>query len=113
VQPTQLEIRREQHGATLILAARGEIDLATVPGLREALERAAADGREFWLDLSEVEFMDSTGLTALVSCHHAVNDGRVRFAVICPPGAVWRALEISGLHEFLPLYPSRGAAGVR
>jgi anti-sigma B factor antagonist len=108
--PTQFEIRREDHGATLILVARGEIDLATVRHLQDALERAADDGGRFWLDLSEVEFMDSTGLTALVGCHNAHNDGHHRFAIICPTGPVWRALEISGLHEVLPLYPSRAAA---
>ena len=110
MRPTQFEIRREEDGATLVLAARGEVDLATAPGLHDALAQAAAERGEFWLDLSEVEFMDSTGLTALVSCHQAVNDGRIRFAIICPAGPVWRALEISGLHEVLPIYGSRADA---
>ncbi len=54
--------------------------------------------------------MDSTGLTALVRCHHAVNDGQHRFVIVCPSGPVWRALELSGLHQILPVYPSRAAA---
>ena len=111
MQPTQFQIQREQQGATLVLAARGEIDMASVGGLNDALETAVGDGGEFWLDLSEVEFMDSTGLTALVRCHRAANDGHYRFRIICPAGPVWRALELSGLHQVLPVYPSRAAAG--
>src|SRR5215204_727670 len=110
MQIPQFEIRREQDDGKVVLVARGEIDLATVGGLRDALELAAGSGAQVWLDLSEVEFMDSTGLTALVSGHHAMNDGRRRFTIICPGGPVRRALEVSGLHEVLPLYPSRAAA---
>ena len=111
MQPTQFEIEREQRGETLVLTARGEIDMASVSDLHDALETALGNGGEFWLDLSEVDFMDSTGLTALVGCHRAANDGHYRFRIICPAGPVWRAIEISGLHQVLPVYSSRAAAG--
>jgi anti-anti-sigma factor len=105
---TDLEIRQEGDDGRVVLAVSGEIDMATVGPLRDALERAAR-APEVWVDLSEVEFMDSTGLTALVSAHHAIEHGRL--TVICPTnGAVRRALEVSGLHEVLRLRPSRDAA---
>ena len=85
---------------------RGEIDLATAGGPQTAIERAISDGtHEVWVDLSEVDFMDSTGLSALVSGHRAAAAG-----VICPDGPARRALEVSGLHELLRVFRDRGAA---
>lgn len=111
MQPTQFQIEREQRGEMLVLTARGEIDMASVGGLSHALETALGNGGEVWLDLCEVDFMDSTGLTALVRCHRAANDGHYRFRIICPAGPVWRAIELSGLHQVLPVYSSCAAAG--
>ena len=101
-----LEIREEQDGQRVLIAVSGEIDMATVGGLRDALEQAAGANGDVWLDLSEVEFMDSTGLTELVRRHNAMNDGR-RLNVICPAGAARRAIEVSGLDAVLHLSDSR------
>jgi anti-anti-sigma factor len=104
----RLEVRQERDGPRLVLAVRGEIDLATVGGLQDALRRAAEADSDVWVDLCEVEFMDSTGLTALVACQRAI-DGRL--TVVCPPGGpVRRTLEVSGLHEILHVVGSRAAA---
>ena len=108
-----LEIRREPDHACVLLAVRGEIDMATVGVLREALDLAAAEAGDVWVDLTDVEFMDSTGLTALVHGHHAIGDGGRQLRIICPgSGLVRRTLEVSGLHEALHVYPSRAAAAV-
>jgi anti-sigma B factor antagonist len=102
MQDGQLNVEILDDGRRAVLAARGEIDLATVDRLQEAIERAAqTSAGEVWVDLSEVGFMDSTGLSALVVGHRALPG---RFVVICPDGAPRRALEISGLHEVLRIY---------
>lgn len=102
-----LEVGEERDGSRLVIAPRGEIDIATVDGLENAITRATgSEIREVWVDLSAVDFMDSTGLTALLVGHRALDgdgDGR-RFTVICPDGPVRRALEISGLHRVLRVY---------
>jgi anti-anti-sigma factor len=106
----EFEVREVEEGTRVLLTARGEVDMATVGALRAAIERAVCAGRDVWLDLSDVDFMDSTGLTALVAGHQAL-DGRHRFTVICPvEGAVRRALDVSGLDQVLAVYPSRDAA---
>jgi anti-anti-sigma factor len=89
-------------GRRAVLAVRGEVDLATVDRLRDAIECATeSSAAEVWVDLSDVDFMDSTGLNALVVGHRALPG---RFVVICPDGPPRRALEISGLHEILRMY---------
>ena len=100
------EVAEERDGPRLVLMPRGDIDLATAPDLEAAIERALGDGAsEVWVDLSGVEFMDSTGLSALVSGHRAGP-----LAVICPDGPARRALDVSGLQAVLRVYHDRGSA---
>jgi anti-sigma B factor antagonist len=106
MQEGQFHVEVSDDGRRAVLAARGEIDLATVELLHEAIERASqTSASEVWVDLSDVGFMDSTGLSALVIGHRALPG---RFVVICPDGPPRRALEISGLHEVLRLYRAVG-----
>jgi anti-sigma B factor antagonist len=105
----ELFVSEARVGHRLVLAAEGEIDLASVPQLRAALAYAAESGcAEVWLDLSEVGFMDSTGITAIVDAR-SVFDGR-RFALICPDGPVRRVLEIAGIERAIAVHASRADA---
>jgi anti-sigma B factor antagonist len=105
----RFEVETAIDGRRAVLAVRGEIDMATVDGLRDALEAALASGAgEVWVDLTEVDFLDSTGLSALVSGHRAL-DGRL--VVICPDGPPRRALDVSGVNELIRIYRSAADAG--
>jgi anti-anti-sigma factor len=96
-------------GGRAVIAVKGEIDMATVDGLSDALAAATRDGAdEVWIDLTDVDFLDSTGLSALVSGHRAL-DGRL--AVICPDGAARRALDVSGLDEVIRVYQTTPGVG--
>jgi anti-sigma B factor antagonist len=49
------------------LKVSGELDLASAPRVKEAVSVELTDGRDVILDLSEVSFIDSTGLAAVIS----------------------------------------------
>ena len=83
-----------------VLAASGEIDLATKDGLNTALEPLLADDRPLVLDLSRVTFIDCSGLRVLQTAHLK----RGRFAVVAPSAAVTRLLDLSGAQ--LPVFDS-------
>jgi len=86
----------------------GEIDIATADILRSALERARESGRrDIWVDLSDVTFMDSSGLNALVRADHDFAGHNGRLTVICPTGPVRRTLELTGLVGELNVQASR------
>jgi anti-sigma B factor antagonist len=107
--PPQLELSEARIGHRLVLAATGEIDVASAPLLCAALRDATLSGcAEIWLDLSDVEFMDSTGITAIVDARGSL-DGR-RFVLICPAGPVRRVLDIAGVERAIPIHESRAAA---
>jgi anti-sigma B factor antagonist len=97
----QFAIEEAREGGRVVLRP-GEIDIATRPLLSSALERAAAETSEVRVDLSHVEFMDSTGLSALVTAHQALD----RLVIVCPPGPGRRALEVSGLLKLLDVVSS-------
>jgi anti-sigma B factor antagonist len=107
--PPQLELSQARVGHRLVLAASGEIDIASAGDLRQALRLASESGAaEIWLDLSDVEFMDSTGITAIVDARGALNPRR--FALICPDGPVRRVLDIAGIERAIPIHATRSEA---
>lgn len=64
-----MELTLQQHTIQVnILEIKGRLDAASVPGLREAQTRLLEAGeRHFVVDLSQATFMDSAGMSALVS----------------------------------------------
>lgn len=101
-----MNISSEESRGWLVVAPSGEIDLATV----DALDQALAENRDTVLDLSEVSFMDSTGLRSLVGVHNRLKENGSRFRLVVPSGAVSRIIEITGLSGALDIVPTRAAA---
>ena len=62
--PLTVTVRRER--GVVIAAVTGEIDFATVAGLRERLFELADEGRTLIVDLNRITFIDSAGLGTLV-----------------------------------------------
>jgi anti-anti-sigma factor len=77
----------------------GELDLATVTELRAALAQHVDGQRAIALDLRELTFLDSTGLRLMVELWKYRHDKPVAF--VAPTGDVARAIDISGLRNFL------------
>jgi anti-sigma B factor antagonist len=98
-------------GRRTVLSVYGEVDLGSAPLIADAVDEAMDSGAlELWLDLSPVEFMDSTGVHLLVETKARLRPLNRRLAVICPAGSVRRLLELAGVAHQLPLYDDRAAA---
>ena len=90
------EISPLVNGKGLRLA--GELDLATAPGLTEALLDFASSEGEVYLDLSEVSFLDSSGLRVILALARSRGDSR-SVVLLDPSAAIMRILEIMGIDE--------------
>jgi anti-sigma B factor antagonist len=67
VRPTRFEIAERAQGENPILAVTGELDLSTVPVLQQRIDGHLGDElTTLTLDLSELTFMDSSGLRLLI-----------------------------------------------
>jgi anti-anti-sigma factor len=99
-----LEISNREYGRYAVVALRGELDLAGATGLRDRLrtERDEHEGRVV-LDLSELTFIDSTGLSILVEYHEKTHAAGGRLILLAPREAVVKTLHITGLDERLTI----------
>jgi anti-sigma B factor antagonist len=95
----------------VVLALSGELDLATAPALRASLDKAVeSGGADLWIDLSEVTFMDSTGLLALLATRRRLRASSTSLAIICPEGPVRRVFTVAGLDDEFSIHTDRAAA---
>jgi anti-sigma B factor antagonist len=96
---------------TQLFGLGGTLDIATSPTLRAALlEAADRANHEIVVDLTQLEFLDSTGLGALIGAHKraAEHGGSVR--LVAHEGQILRLLRITGLLDVFSVYPSVDAA---
>ncbi|HEY1653943.1 MAG TPA: STAS domain-containing protein [Candidatus Tumulicola sp.] len=102
-----IELKTEKRGESLIFKLRGSLDIATSPTVRAALNEATDQGKkELVVDLTQLEFLDSTGLGALIGAHRraAERDGSLRLVV--SEGPIARLLNITGLIRVFAVYHS-------
>jgi anti-anti-sigma factor len=99
-----LEVTTQDSNGKVTISLKGELDLSSVGKVQEALHRVEADGPAVLvLDLSNLTFLDSTGLRAVVTAdERAREDGR-RFVIVRGPEAVQRVFSITRLEERLEI----------
>ena len=83
------------------MVVHGELDIATTPELTRLLARLRAHGHSVTLDLAEVTFIDSTGLSALMDAYFESRSNGWEFSIRSPSAAVCRVVELAGLTEVL------------
>jgi len=95
-----------------VIAVRGELDLGSAPDLEPALEEATADGdASVLIDLSECEFIDSTGIALLVRAWQRIDraaegEGEGRLVICSDNRQVRRVLEVTGLEHSISIHAS-------
>ncbi len=84
-----------------VVTVRGEIDLATADDLTKAILQGGDRAGSVVVDLSPLDFLDSSGVRAIV---HAAR-GVQRLRVVCPPAnrAVRRVLDVVGMDSLVPV----------
>ncbi|MGH3739326.1 MAG: STAS domain-containing protein, partial [Micromonosporaceae bacterium] len=89
-----------------VVALSGDLDLATAPELRTALHEVLAERQIIVVDMSDLRFLDSTGLGVLVRVHKKAkaSGGVVAFATV--PRNVVKILEVTCLDRVFPVYDS-------
>lgn len=94
-----IDVRRD--GDRAVVAVAGELDIASVARLGEAL-RSVDDAAATVLDLRELRFLDTSGLRAVIEEHRrAETEGRA-LTIRRGPASVQRVFELAGVHDRLP-----------
>lgn len=101
-------------GQRTVVAASGQVDLATAPDLAMALAQAIDAGTpELVVDLRRVDFLDSAGIGVLVEAARNATAGEVAMSVHGAHGWVARVLQITGVEDYLRVesHPPADPAG--
>jgi anti-anti-sigma factor len=98
-----LVVERRHDGDAAVVAPRGEIDLASIAELRRALGAAVAAGGDVVVDLGDVSFLDSSGLSVLVAFHRQLAALDRRFTLRRASGSLLRLFQIAGLDSYLTI----------
>lgn len=110
----ELGIDTRVEGDVCHLALTGEFDLAAIERFERAIAAAEADRpKAIVVDLSDLEFMDSSGLRALVSADGRAQRTGHRLAIVPGPPPVRRVFEITQVDGRLDLVEDRSVVSSR
>lgn len=90
-----------------VLTVKGEVDIYTSPTFRSELIRLIEQGgNRIVLDLLGVDFMDSSGLSVLVSGKRRTHEREGDLRLVCANGPVRKILNVTGLDKIFSIYSS-------
>ncbi|MGZ6804263.1 MAG: STAS domain-containing protein [Nocardioidaceae bacterium] len=89
-----IEVTREED--VPVVAVAGELDMSTAPDLSDALDELVAEPKVV-VDLAKLEFIDSTGLAALLGAHRAMQQNGGTLELRSPQPMVVNVVETTGL----------------
>jgi anti-anti-sigma factor len=105
VEAIVLEINIEENEDYTLIQPSGELDAYTVGTFRESLARLAEQG-DLLIDLSQVSFMDSAGLGALIGGIRLSREAENAVAVACNKPQLVRLLHTTGFDRIVPVSDS-------
>jgi anti-sigma B factor antagonist len=105
-----LNLKVLQTGQETLVSLSGELDLSSAPALRELLAGAFDDDRRrrIVLDLSDLIYLDSTGLSIFVSAHKRATATGVEFCLANPNPSISQLFKITALDQFFTILDSTG-----
>ncbi|MDQ0582720.1 STAS domain-containing protein [Streptomyces rishiriensis] len=97
-----------------VLSVLGDLDYTHAGRLRDLLTTLSLQpGQLLVLDLTGMDFCDSSGITALIAAHHQANAAHADIALAGVPANTLRILRIVGLDQIFPLHPDSETAARR
>jgi anti-anti-sigma factor len=98
-------IDERRHEETIVLALRGDLDLASAEVVRTRLDELRAAGTPALLDIDELDFMDSSGLRLILDAAAASDESGWAFSLTHGPEQVQRLFESTCVTARLPIVP--------
>jgi anti-sigma B factor antagonist len=107
----RFELDEESPEGAHVINVRGEIHVSTAPAFSQRLTSAIESGKTaIVLDLSGVEFIDSTGLSVLLNGLRRVHQLNGRLAIVCANPTVLRSFQITKLDSTFDIFSDRESA---
>jgi anti-anti-sigma factor len=104
--PEHLHVERHSAAGYDLVTLTGELDIVSGAPLRRLALEAGHDQARLVVDLSEVSFMDSSGIGTLVSMRREARSRGAELELVCPDGPVLRVLTMVKLDQVIPVHDS-------
>lgn len=107
----ELSVSQQSVGDYRVLTVRGEVDVYSASTVQEGLTTLLDSGaKAVVVDLTEVGFLDSTGLGVLVAARTAALDSGRSLVIACNSERILKLFKITGLDAVFAMHPSVDAA---
>jgi anti-anti-sigma factor len=106
------EVRYEREDETVVAIITGEVDMSNATSVRQQIaESVTPDDDAVIIDMSELSFIDSAGLHAMIELGTVLDERRQQLLLCLPPNStIRRAIEIMGLPHAVSVYSDRSEA---
>jgi anti-sigma B factor antagonist len=95
-----------EHGRFAVIALNGEVDLNESPRAREQILSELRSGRPLLIDLSAVDYIDSSGVASLVEGFQLARSQQQEFGLVGVSKAAMQVLQLARLDKVFPIYAS-------
>ena len=94
-------VSSHRHGGALVVVPEGELDIAAVGAVRDAIA-GRAPGEALVIDLGALDFIDTSGIHLVVEAHQRAEEEGFALRVVRARRPVQRVFELAGLEGVLP-----------
>jgi len=109
--PVNLSVSTEDVDGHRVVSVRGEVDVYSAPTLRKCLQESMDDQHhDLIVDLTDIAFIDSTGLGVLVAGQNRAGELGGKLSVVCAQERVLKLFRITGLDEVFAIHSTRDEA---
>lgn len=101
-----METKIRTEGRFTVLMISGEVDLYYSPRAREQILKHLGDNKNLLVDLSGVEYIDSSGVASLVEGLQLAKSNQLEFGLIGVSDAAMQVLQLARLDKVFPIHAS-------
>lgn len=103
-----MEYEARTEGAFTVIALAGEVDMHYSPKARKQILRALKSNQPVLVDLTKVDYIDSSGVASLVEGLQLARANDLEFALVGVSEAAMRVFKLARLDQVFPIYDSVG-----
>ncbi|MBO2450888.1 STAS domain-containing protein [Actinomadura barringtoniae] len=101
-----LTVLAQEHDRFTVITLSGELDLSTADLVRPHLDSAKGRPAHLVFDLTQLEFMDSSGLHLLARAYSITRAQGAVVVMVAPADRIHRVLEVAGFTREMAVYPT-------
>ena len=99
----------EEQGA-LVVHLEGDVDLDHAPSIRTLLLNCVARGRNLFVDLSDVNYIDSSGIASLIEALQGCTNAGTTFGLVAVSNQAMRVIELARLDKVFAIHANKDEA---